>query len=183
MVEERIVAAQRQLEAVLALGGAVAGAGVAAHLRQGRHHVADEADLVPGLLPLTFTGMLAVWPASADLEHAVAVGHRPDHAGRTDADDLVRPVEPGQARDVDAFPRFQTPVSTSWLYCVGIAKVDLGGLRFDARSTLAPGGSFSWPYSGTADRPSRPPPERGTAIVAGTTLVAMIQFSLERTMD
>ena len=43
VVEDRIVAAQRQLEAVLALRGAVAGAGVAAHARQRRHHVADEA--------------------------------------------------------------------------------------------------------------------------------------------
>jgi hypothetical protein len=48
VVEQRVVATERKLEAELAFLGAVAGAGVAAHAREGGLDVFDEADNVRG---------------------------------------------------------------------------------------------------------------------------------------
>src|SRR5437763_7254862 len=107
MVKFRIVAAERQLKTVLSLGRAVAGAGVAADLRDRRHHVADEAD---GVL-LLLAGHLYREPARlakhAEFEGARAVGFGTDQAARRNGDQVRRRLELRQASQIDPFARLK----------------------------------------------------------------------------
>ena len=78
-VKDRIVAAERQLEAVLAFRGPVAGALIAAELREHRVDVANEVD---------------VWPA-ANADHADRQGER-DRGGAVAMDDAERALAVGE---------------------------------------------------------------------------------------
>ena len=78
-VEHRIVAAERELEAVLALGRAVAGSRVAAQAREHRHDVVNEVDARRGVSsPSTVTGTSTDLPASRSAKVAL-----PSALGRT----------------------------------------------------------------------------------------------------
>ena len=90
MIEQRIVAAERELEAVLALGRAVAGAGVAAELRHGRHHVVHEAHLVIVTDAADADGNDDRLLAERKLDLRFAVGLRTNQAGRRNVDQLGR---------------------------------------------------------------------------------------------
>ena len=63
-VEDRVVAAKRELEAVLSLGRAVAGSLVTAEPRQHGSDIVREVDVHRRVQPSTVTGTVAVLPAS-----------------------------------------------------------------------------------------------------------------------
>ena len=100
VVEDGVVAAERQFETVLAVGAAVAGAGVAADARHGRHHVADETDLIFVFLPRHLDRDDRRLAGQGELEDAVAVGRRPHQHGGTHLH-VGRLVQLGHPRHVD----------------------------------------------------------------------------------
>src|SRR5262249_51157869 len=126
VVEERVVAAQRQGEAVPALGGPVAGAGVAAHARDHGHHVADETDLVFLFLPAHLYRHLNRLTGKGNLELAVAVGHGTNDPPRRDLDDLGRHLDLHQPRDIDLIAVVEVAGEEQ-------LRVRVGGLQGDRR--------------------------------------------------
>ena len=81
VVEERVEAEQTELEAAAAVLRAVAGALVAARLRQKRHNLAAKVHQQVGLRPLHLHRHRRRLPARLDGESRLAVADRPDHAG------------------------------------------------------------------------------------------------------
>ena len=80
MIREWIVAAQREFESVLALGRAVAGAGVAADFGKGRHHVADKTHRIVGRETADRHRDRHRLAGVGESQFALAIGLRANHA-------------------------------------------------------------------------------------------------------
>ncbi len=132
VIAQRIVAAQRQLEAVLALGRPVAGAGIAAHARQGRHHVPDKADLRLLLQSLHLDVHDGNLVLPGDAEGALAVGDGPDLAGGSDPGHLRGRLDLRQPRQVDALTGWQHAGHQQLAVLERRGESDRGRLHFQA---------------------------------------------------
>ncbi len=138
VIEERVVAAQRQAEAVLALLGAVTGPRVAAHLGQHRHDIADEADLVGRLLAADGDGQGESLAGQGQLELAAAVRDRTDEAGRGDLHQAGRPVHLDHAGHVNGFASAQAAGYDELAIGIRVLEADGGGEGFEPYQ-LGPG--------------------------------------------
>ena len=87
-VVDRVVAAQRKLEAVPAVLGPVAGAGVTAQLGEYRHHVAHVVRLEIAADPGYANRQSGLLVFMENLELGLAILHRLDHAAFADLDDI-----------------------------------------------------------------------------------------------
>ena len=102
VVGDGVIAAQTELEAVLAFGGSVTSARVAAHARHGRHDITHKADLVFLLDPLDLDRHGNGMPCHRGLNCPFAIRLGPDDAGTADGDHRGGGLQFGQAGQVDA---------------------------------------------------------------------------------
>ncbi len=107
VIEERIVTTQRKLEAVLALGGTVTGAGVAAQLAHDRHDILHEADLERSFLAADLDGDFGLHTGNGDFQFTGAIGHRPHQTGWRYLDQIPLTGNLRQPRQVQALARCQ----------------------------------------------------------------------------
>jgi hypothetical protein len=124
VVEERVVAAQRQLETILPLLRPVAGTGVAAGLRQGRHHVAHEADRVGFLLAAHRHRHGDRSPADREAQLVATIRHGPNEAALGDAHQSRRPLQACQPGHVDLLARLQACRQDELPVIVGVRQGD-----------------------------------------------------------
>ena len=114
-VEDRVVAAERELEAVLALGRAVAGPRVAAQPRQDRRDVVDEVDLHRRVQrPARSPAPRPTCPPGGAIKRPLAVGLGPDQPRARDLDDRRRERRLDHPGHVDRLARGELPVTRSW---------------------------------------------------------------------
>ena len=132
VIGRRIVAAERELETVLALGRAVASAGVAADLRDRRHYVADEADVIVGAKAGDGDGDRDRLSGERESQFTFAVGFGTHHSGRRDFDDAGRWLaQIGHAGDIDFFAAGERRGEQQLAIIESILQVDRRGLGLD----------------------------------------------------
>ena len=98
MVEKGIIAAQRQLETIFPLLGAMAGAGVTANPGQNRHDVPNETDLVSFLLTADLDRNDHGLARDRKRQLAVAVCYRADETAGRDTHQFGGQLHTGHAR-------------------------------------------------------------------------------------
>ena len=143
VVELRVVAAQRQLEAVLALGRAVAGARGAADLVHGGQDVADEGDGLGvgsgGGCGVDRDGNGGGQAGGLDSEGAVAGGGRREVAVVAALDGGAGGIDLGFAGEVDAFAAFQDACDEELAAVAEVVEGEFGGVDEEVDGGLGVG--------------------------------------------
>ncbi len=133
-VEDRVVAAQRQLEAVLPLGRTVAGPRVAAQPRQDRRDIMHEIDMNRRIQPQHRHRHRRGLARQANGQRPLAVGPGPDQPGARHLDDCrVESDELDHPGHVDRFAGGQLACHQKLNIGKPIAQPDLPGQNLQRR--------------------------------------------------